>query len=180
MGIIRRLRKWREKADGTLTGPALQTNTLTDAEDGQPFETLRETGYETGDIVTIATFGVGESRGFTTSSDTYVDGFNQLQLFVTWNDILPANAQTYVSFGIQGSFSASGKPTIQMWNNTDSEQLAPELSNFNNFQNKSTGWVEYRPPTDNGTIEIFPRLKSDVQGDLVTANAPTLLFGVQI
>lgn len=28
MGIIRKLREWRESSDGTLTGPALQTDVL--------------------------------------------------------------------------------------------------------------------------------------------------------
>ena len=133
--------------------------------------------YTDGEIQPVAAFGIGADRRITTTEDTFgnAGGFNQLQLFLNWSDILPGDATTYVFTGVQLDFNQEAH--YQIYNNTNGEVVGDTIGPATG--NNSTGWVQYEPTTTNGTIELFPRLRADKQGEEVNANSPTFMIGIE-
>jgi len=180
MGILRRLRQWRERTDGTLEGPAIDTDDLIDRQDGQAWETLREVGFEKGDVVTLLALGPSASRSSSTSNTSYDALVDLSSTFLTWAEIGPVDRvrvkMTGKFDGVDGGQTASAR----LYNFEDGEAVAgTEVSATGNGP-FDTGWVEYTPATTTTPIELINQAKTSNSNESITLDRPNIYLGVEI
>jgi len=85
---------------------SISTGALTDADDGQPFETLREAGYETGDFVSVPVFRRQNFLDASTTSTT----FGRTPDVAMFNPtFFPASGQTHAALAAR-AITTGGDP----------------------------------------------------------------------
>jgi len=172
------LREWRERRDGTLEGPALDTGSITDTDDGQAWETLRELGYEKGDWFTILSPVL--SRKFnSTSSTSYslLTGRSQCPR-VNW-DTIPSGDGVAISFIGDVDTPTNGSvrvAEVDGFGNKESTLADTEVTNGDKqtksgrhiFNNKPSGVESYSvagevDDTNNTAAIRYARLEIEVK-----------------
>jgi len=180
MGILRRLRQWREKPDGTLEGPAIDTGSITDSTDGQPWETLREIGFEKGGVLTVAAFGPAATRSSSTTSESYVSFVDLTSTFLTWVDFGPADKIRVKLTGKFDGVTGGQTASARIYNFVDSESVTgTEISATSNGA-FDTGWVDYTPSTTTSAIELIVQGKTSNSAEGIVVDRPNILLGVEV
>jgi len=177
MGLFRLLREWREESDGTLTGPALSTGSLVDSDDGQAWETLREMGYESGDIVWGPSYGPTASRDISTSSTDYVSSTDTHRHQAQWDLLFPSAATTVVTMSAV-VFPGSESLSLRVRNDTDGETMVEETG-ITSQKNLQMTPAKYTPTTTADGIQFNAEIKSDT-GNSVLASDFNVVFGVEL
>lgn len=164
MGLLRKLRNWREREDGTLEGPALSTESIVDAQDGQAWETLRVAGFEKGDIIPISAGTTKYFAGadFTNTSNSFVEqtvGGSYLPASVSdikiryvahmKNDTAGETTYTYPKFT-----TPAGRP------HQATEAEVSVTGTTGDFAD--SGWVDYQGPDDE--IHLWDHIEGRVTG----------------
>lgn len=143
---------------------SVTTSGITDSGDGQAWETLRELGYETGDVVPFQTFTPNQARNSSVSSTTYTNDVNVLHARVNLESITNAAGEVWTR--VQGNPAPGSGETLDVaviegsGGTTMAEVLEATGSIFDSGWQKSTlnltgsppvGFIDYSQRTNPGT-----------------------------
>ena len=175
MGILRKLREWRENEDGTLEGPSLKTDVLQNGQ-GDPWATWENAGYADGDVALVANY-TGYSLTGSTSSQTFTEVSSLGRFRINWGDILGGADQIKTSMTVRFTQSGDNEEMgARYYNSTDNETLVSVSGGPDTFY---SGWVDYTPTTTNDLTTVRFEAQTD-NGDSVTIAEPTLYIGVEL
>jgi hypothetical protein len=162
--------------DANVNNESVNTGSLTDSQDDQAWETLREVGYEKGDDV-FDLIGFSDEIQ-TTSSDSFTDFRpNDTGILAVWDRQFPSSVQgrAFATGRIDGS---AGDITIRLFNKTDNDLIVEKtISSFTEF---TLGPVNYTPPTTGSLVRIALQFRSDDNTSTVEVNRAQTTLGYQI
>jgi len=178
MGLRRRLsKKWNETVNGVLSGPgvdvdSVNTGALTDGQDGQAWETLRELGFNDGDYVTVATFEPFKKITYSTSSQSYSGSSGFCNISVDWGSLAPANVD---SVSVLMTAYLPETADMRLYNATANETLA-EATDVSS--EATTSFEEYTIPDKTSTDFLRAQIRSP-DGSSVELDTPQVVIGLE-
>jgi len=138
---------------------SLSTDEVVDGKDGQAWETLREIGYEKGDVMTVGDFS-GTSRKVNTSSSTY-SGQTSLGVHnIPLSDYVPSDVPVYVA--IYGDLRPGTDETASLtYDDTkDSVTGFPTIS-ASGSEKVWSGWQQVTVDRTPSVSNIIPQVKTE-------------------
>jgi hypothetical protein len=142
-------------------------------------ESLREAGYESGDILPVVTLGAQQQRSAGTTSTSYTDLGQLGEAAIIFEDIAdPEN--TYAALGAR-LVPDSGEEAYYRWVNKDDgdDRIGPEVSTDTPEQVWS-GWAKYDPQTEDNPVLLKVQGKTDPGTNSSSIRSPLLYIGVQL
>lgn len=155
--------------------PAVTTEQLNNAKDGEPFETLEQAGYESGDYLPIwSSYGQTAEEYSTTSSD-YVTVDLVFQRVNDLPFILFPNDEMQPAVAWEGQFVGNGRD-----GNHGIRIINEDYTLGENNNQSSQGWIEFNPDNLTTYSYIITQIKSGTEGEVIRMRRFSLLFGVKI
>jgi hypothetical protein len=179
MGLRRIFNEWREKVDGTLTGPAIETGSIIDSQDGAAWETLRGMGYEKGDFLTLATLTPPAQRTASTASTTFQSEFGLGDYIIPPNAISKQSLQVRLIVRFE-QVGAGETPTGRIRDVFNSNTIVTVTGQESTDGNFDSGFVEYNPSSGSSFSRFVYEHQTDVGSNSIQSTAPTFLIGVII
>jgi hypothetical protein len=174
------LRRW---FFGTIRPDAVETDSitaggLTDSNDGQAWETLREVGYQKGDFVTR--IHSGDSGNASNSSNAY-DGYSvrRTETELTWDIHFPGGVQGQVALEFRTSNVGSGM-SVRVFNRDDSETVIERTGITSKGSLLNAGPVDYTPTTQSVPRRYRIEFLSEDGTSTVELNGVQMYFGARL
>jgi len=119
-------------------------------------------GYQSGDVVSRGQILDYQDRSKSITTTSFFNDMIRGVGSVVWDDLV-GGSNGYVK--LNGNFQASNGETltVQLYNQTDGEVAAEIIHTGSDpdFQDRSTGWVQYTPTTTSSVIKFVVRVKTD-------------------
>ena len=190
MGILRRLREWREDADGTLKGPAFETDELSLGNDG-PATSFNDIGgggaFTSGDFIGYQYLLNPTTSGATISSTTFTayedivgGGFSvgKLPTDITAYGKIAARAES-PGDGETLEITARVRPIDDTSTTTDISEVAVTFDG--GFETKVSEWSEITSLSAGQFVGTdFVARVSDGSADVSSALEPSFVIGYQV
>jgi len=165
-------------AGSGVTSPAVNADSIVDNDDGQAWETLRELGYESGDVIPLLFTSEGRANSGSTSSSSFQGMNSTFSIRIRWDRIVPAGVTAVVSLG--GFLNANGDEVFfKMRNVSDGEDVTQTISSTGSEGVTST-YSTYTPTTTDGLLLINGFLRNSDGATSVTVREPSLVIGAQL
>jgi hypothetical protein len=167
MGLIRRLREWREKVDGTLAGPALETDEVN----------LSNPFVQTGDVVPFVSANGVEKQSVSTSNTSYQDDRKFVAARTSWSRLFNDDQQIAVGASIR---VASGPANIRV-RNASQEETIVEREGLSGADGGKyfLGFEDYSPPNRQETDIVWIEYQSS-DGSGITIEDGLLYIGPRL
>ena len=140
---------------------------------------LRQAGYESGDIVPIATISPNAARAASTTSTSFTEALDLFRWRVQWNLLTPAGLQTVANFTLRVEPGTDETYSARAFNLTDKETVAA-LTDQTQPNNTATGWTDYTPTRTDSSIAIDFQHKTEPGTNSSQAREPYLQIGVRL
>lgn len=158
---------------------SVTTDSLTDGADGQAWETLREIGYEKGDVVPITSFTTTDSRNSSTTSTTFASSNGSGESVIRFDSLGPVSQ---LRFGLSVRFQPGSGETMtgRFLNFDDSEEIVSVTGSSGSTSQEWSGWTTYTPTTSSSPVLVFYEHKVDTGTNSSTSRSPALWVGIEI
>jgi hypothetical protein len=165
-----------EEDDGELRGPAVRTDSLLDASDGQPFETLREIGYESGDVLPLFMRDISDTFSVTTTSFV---GRGNSKVQLPPPDTIPGTYVVGLSILIKPGTGETGFARIRQFLPTRNVVVGSEV--FTTTRGGVfSGYTEFDPDTPSSPVSYELQIKTDPGNNSTTYKQYSITVGVKI
>jgi len=168
----------RVEANDTVTD-TLDTEDINDSNDGQAWETLREVGYESGDVLplTVVNTGLEDEQSFTSTSYTglYNNLFSSIPITTGTNFTVDD-----IRFRLTGVVKPGTNETVDIRvTDAASSPVFAEVADVTSTGIVDSGWSE---PSNSPEKTIGPRTqaKTNPGDNTSTVERVSLLIGVEI
>jgi len=153
------------------------TDEITDKADGQPWETLREAGFESGDLVNPYLFGPIAQAQLSTVSSSYTGSGEFIGVETTFNKLFPTDCTTAVTAFGQVSVGAGETVDIRIRDLTQGETAA-ELTGLTSNQSYKVPVTEYEPPDPDSRSALRLQIRTSPGSNSSNLDVGQLAIGV--
>jgi len=164
-------------SDTPVEAESIETSQITDSADSQPFETLKEAGYEKGDYIPLI-YGSGTSTGKTgTTSGTYEIAANNGRGVINWSLFGPSSGTAAVWFDGRVTELSGTTIDVRVYNVVDNEMMCEEVGI------SSETWFSIQPEEYTPTTDIFEyrtQIRSGDGSSEVELRLGSPTFGVRL
>lgn len=159
---------------------ALNAESIQDSADGQAWETLRETGYQTGDILHLSSFSTNGVRANTTSDSSYGGAANLVGQQLRWDRIVPDVSPMVVA---QSGVLAPGTDetlSVIVEDALSGDTVVSAITASGGSSRIFSQWENYDPSKPSDVRKIRTALKTDPGNNASTVRDHALHIGIKI
>jgi len=162
---------------GNRAPPENEFEEIRDLIDGGLFETLRDIGFEQGEVLNLFALNPHADAGWTVASTVFQTN-NSWRWNLRCDRLIPGDATLMVSFSARYLPGADETLTVRLYNTTDSEEIVKNSETAD--VKRHTGWASYAPTTESDEIDIRLQTKTEPAANSSDTYRPTVFFGVKI
>lgn len=157
---------------------SIKAGSLTDTQDDQAWETLRDAGFEVGDFHPVNVSHTNTSQSTSSSSFQSYQDAELLQTYL-WDTVFPSDVQAQVWYVARVN-DGGATITTRFRNIDDGETVASASSTGNSGTSIIAGPTNYTPTTTNSRRRFRMQFRSDDGSTTVDFNRLTLVLGVKV
>jgi hypothetical protein len=140
---------------------------------------LQQAGYSEGDVVPVVSLGAEQADGQDTTSTTFTVLGNLTDTHITWDAVIPPDAQGVVRHIGLGNPGTDETLDTRVSNVTDSEGTAT-VTGITSTETFDSGWTEYTPTTTSAPIRVMTGARTNPGANSSSILRQTVLVGVQL
>lgn len=155
-------------------------DSLVDANDDAAWETLRELGYESGDVLCLATIANTASGGSkSTTSTSFTSNTSLFDAWLRLDEIVPSGLTAKVAVGTQINSDAGETGTVRIQEATNGETVV-SVAHTGTFGRVTSGYQTFNATAADAVVQWRAEIKTTDGTDGSSFWPLTVKIGVQL